>query len=129
MSSETVETQENMAYRYCCSTDKGMRRYMEDVVQHRIESSPEKIGFFAVFDGHGGKEAASFAYQNLWKNIKTTKGFESEDPVEVEAAIKQAFIETHLSMEKEIGRTTRLCMLQWCLYPRYILIDTFNHFK
>ncbi len=60
--------------------------------------------FFAVFDGHGGREAAKFAKKTLWKTLKVHKNFGSDDPESFKQAIVQSFLFTHKSMEDEIGK-------------------------
>uniref|UniRef100_UPI00398F4AFD protein phosphatase, Mg2+/Mn2+ dependent, 1Da n=1 Tax=Pristiophorus japonicus TaxID=55135 RepID=UPI00398F4AFD len=101
-------------------SDQGGRRYMEDVTQVVLEppaagpgetdptaTSPAAgsrpgVAFFAVFDGHGGREAAAFARDNLWKSIKEQRGFLSEDPGEFRAAIRKGFIACHYAMWKKL---------------------------
>jgi len=41
------------------------------------------VGVCLFSDGHGGKEAAKYARDNLWITIKASDGFESGDPVKV----------------------------------------------
>ncbi|XP_051891771.1 protein phosphatase 1D-like [Pristis pectinata] len=101
-------------------SDQGGRKYMEDVTQVVIEpeSGPGEaesgeeedprprtrpgVAFFAVFDGHGGREAAVFARDNLWKCIKKQRGFLSEDPEEFRGAIRKGFIACHYAMWKKL---------------------------
>ncbi|XP_067866856.1 protein phosphatase, Mg2+/Mn2+ dependent, 1Da [Heterodontus francisci] len=112
-------------------SDQGGRKYMEDVTQVVIESQAELgeaeseeeeagsggeqrsppgcrprprpgVAFFAVFDGHGGREAAVFARDNLWKCIKKQRGFLSEDPEEFRGAIRKGFIACHYAMWKKL---------------------------
>uniref|UniRef100_A0A4W3K0A3 Protein phosphatase, Mg2+/Mn2+ dependent, 1Db n=1 Tax=Callorhinchus milii TaxID=7868 RepID=A0A4W3K0A3_CALMI len=110
-------------------SDQGGRKYMEDVTQVVLEPEAEGEGeaaaaaaatgtggawergppepragvaFFAVFDGHGGREAAVFARDNLWKCIKKQRGFLSEDPQEFSGAIRKGFIACHYAMWKEL---------------------------
>ncbi|XP_038670616.1 protein phosphatase, Mg2+/Mn2+ dependent, 1Da [Scyliorhinus canicula] len=105
-------------------SDQGGRKYMEDVTQVVIESEAEPgeaeseeeeagtgrsggeprpgVAFFAVFDGHGGREAAVFARDNLWKCIKKQRGFLSEDPEEFRGAIRKGFIACHYAMWKKL---------------------------
>eukprot|EP00061_Rhincodon_typus_P010001 g33930.t1 len=113
-------------------SDQGGRKYMEDVTQVVIEPEAEPgevdseeesaagsgehrpghrpkpprprpgVAFFAVFDGHGGREAAVFARDNLWKCIKNQRGFLSEDPEEFRGAIRKGFIACHYAMWKKL---------------------------
>lgn len=64
--------------------------------------SGQCVGFFAVFDGHGGREAAHFARDHLWSFIRKQKGFMSRDPQEVCAAISKGFIACHHAMWKKL---------------------------
>ncbi|XP_048857441.1 protein phosphatase 1D-like [Brienomyrus brachyistius] len=61
-------------------------------------------GVFAVFDGHGGAEAAHFARDHLWDHIKKQRGFWSRDNEEVSAAIRKGFIACHYAMWKELPK-------------------------
>ncbi|XP_031586550.1 protein phosphatase 1D-like [Oreochromis aureus] len=60
------------------------------------------VAFFAVFDGHGGREAAHFARENLWGLLKRQRGFWSKDHSEVCAALRKGFIACHHAMWKEL---------------------------
>jgi protein phosphatase 1D len=62
------------------------------------------VAFFAVCDGHGGREAAQFAREHLWGFIKKQKGFTSSEPARVCAAIRKGFLACHLAMWKELGK-------------------------
>jgi protein phosphatase 1D len=77
---------------------------MEDYTAVTIGPRHDSECFFAVFDGHGGHQAASFAKQNLWVAIQQQKDFYSDDPGKVREAIKQAFVKIHGAMWKERGR-------------------------
>ncbi|XP_008840864.1 protein phosphatase 1D isoform X2 [Nannospalax galili] len=60
------------------------------------------VAFFAVCDGHGGREAAQFAREHLWGFIKKQKGFASSEPAKVCAAIRKGFLACHLAMWKKL---------------------------
>ncbi|XP_036381004.1 protein phosphatase 1D-like isoform X1 [Megalops cyprinoides] len=60
------------------------------------------VAFFAVFDGHGGREAAHFARDHLWDFIKKQRGFWSKDYEEVCAAIRKGFVACHHAMWKKL---------------------------
>ena len=55
--------------------------------------------FLAVFDGHGGGEAARYACNNLWSVIKSTEGFDSNISMTVAKAIVTGFLRTHEDMK------------------------------
>ncbi|XP_036817657.1 protein phosphatase 1D [Oncorhynchus mykiss] len=75
-----------------------------------VESTPAEsdnrpqrsVAFFAVFDGHGGREAAQFARDYLWEFIKKQRGFWSKDDEEVCAAIRKGFVACHHAMWKKL---------------------------
>lgn len=77
-----------------------------------VESSPvqsdnrtqRSVAFFAVFDGHGGREAAQFARDYLWEFIKKQRGFWSKDDEEVCAAIRKGFVACHHAMWKKLRK-------------------------
>ncbi|KAM9333746.1 protein phosphatase 1D-like isoform 1-T2 [Pholidichthys leucotaenia] len=72
--------------------------------QHGAEpvDTRKSVAFFAVFDGHGGREAAHFARENLWGLLKRQRGFWSKDHDEVCAALRKGFIACHHAMWKEL---------------------------
>uniref|UniRef100_U3ERP4 Protein phosphatase 1D n=3 Tax=Micrurus TaxID=8634 RepID=U3ERP4_MICFL len=63
---------------------------------------PSSVAFFAVCDGHGGREAAHFARENLWPFIKKQKGFRSAEPAAVCAALRKGFLACHRAMWKKL---------------------------
>ncbi|XP_033027472.1 protein phosphatase 1D [Lacerta agilis] len=110
-------------------SDQGGRKYMEDVTRILVEPEPEaasgmgaasgggggralggddggggdrSVAFFAVCDGHGGREAAHFARENLWPFIKKQKGFRSHKPAAVCAALRKGFLACHRAMWKKL---------------------------
>ncbi|XP_076130251.1 protein phosphatase, Mg2+/Mn2+ dependent, 1Db isoform X2 [Alosa pseudoharengus] len=73
--------------------------------QPKAESASESrrsVAFFAVFDGHGGREAAHFARDHLWDFIKKQRGFWSKDYRDVCVAIRKGFIACHHAMWKKL---------------------------
>ncbi|KAM9801587.1 LOW QUALITY PROTEIN: protein phosphatase 1D-like [Neosynchiropus ocellatus] len=65
-------------------------------------ASRRSVAFFAVFDGHGGREAAQFARDYLWDLMKKQRGFWSDCDREVCAAISKGFIACHHAMWKKL---------------------------
>lgn len=83
--------------------NQGGRKEMEDFKRVVFDRDPEQA-FFAVFDGHGGRDAAIFAREHLWDTIKQQKGFYSSETSRVIRAIKDGFMATHRAMWKQIGK-------------------------
>ncbi|XP_029467880.1 protein phosphatase 1D [Rhinatrema bivittatum] len=68
---------------------------------------PPSVAFFAVYDGHGGREAAQFAREHLWNFIRKQRGFLSPEPREVCAAIRKGFVACHHAMWKKLPEWPR----------------------
>jgi len=109
---------DSILYEYYVATDQGRREYMEDFVctnrQHlinknkwtknfHVKNSDDLIEYFAVFDGHGGNDAAYFAQNNLLDEITKQTGFWSEDKGSVSRAISNGFISTTKAMWNVLG--------------------------
>ena len=96
---------------------KGDRKHMEDEFQVAYQRTDDKkdieYAFFAIFDGHGGKEAANFAKDNLMDNIVSLKLFWSDNDDEVLEAIKEGFLQTHMQMWKVLGMFKCFIKSEW----------------
>ena len=96
-----------MNLRVFTDSKQGGRKYMEDVISVRFERGKDsdeiEFGFFAVFDGHGGSEAAVFARANLLDEIKKQPGFWSDDEEQIKKAINDGFLSTHKRMWRAQG--------------------------
>lgn len=81
----------------CSDKNKRYRRTMEDshVCIDNFNGVPEN-GYFAIYDGHGGREAVEFVAEHLHENIVK----EMKNTNDVAEAIKIAYYET----DEEIGR-------------------------
>lgn len=86
-------------------TSQGGRKYMEDVIDVKFDQKEEpRYAYFAVFDGHGGPEAATFAKKHLLKEITKHEGFWCEDDDDkVLNAISEGFKSTHKLMWNAVG--------------------------
>jgi len=82
-------------------TNVGGQKHMEDYI---VLESAKGQAFLAVLDGHGEKEAAKYARDNLWATIKASNGFESDDPVNVAQAITAGFVQTKENVWKVRGK-------------------------
>ncbi|KAM9733277.1 protein phosphatase 1D-like [Menidia menidia] len=111
--SETAETPcvENES----CELDQteGQSKYVETLSSSGSQSPPRlqpsttsrsrrSVAFFAVFDGHGGREAAQFARDYLWEFMKKQRGFWSDCDREVCSAIRKGFVACHHAMWKKL---------------------------
>ncbi|KAM3869296.1 protein phosphatase 1D-like [Diretmus argenteus] len=74
----------------------------EEKVAENTVDTRKSVAFFAVFDGHGGREAAHFARDHLWDLLKSQRGFWSKDHSEVCAALRKGFIACHHAMWKKL---------------------------
>ncbi|CAL1269421.1 unnamed protein product [Larinioides sclopetarius] len=87
-------------------SSQGGRKYMEDAFVVAYQQTEDKkdleYAFFGIFDGHGGREAAQYAKNNLLDNIVTLKQFWQDDDDMVLSAIRDGFLNTHLAMWKEV---------------------------
>lgn len=75
--------------------------------------SRRSVAFFAVFDGHGGREAAQFARDYLWEFVKKQRGFWSGCDREVCSALRKGFVACHHAMWKKLRKFTQLSATNW----------------
>nr|XP_032801138.1 protein phosphatase 1D-like [Petromyzon marinus] len=84
-------------------SNRGGRRYMEDITEVSTEGDGDAI-FLAVFDGHGGPQAARFARRCLWPSIRAQPGlWGATDPAGVCHAIRDGFLACQRAMWEELG--------------------------
>mmetsp|Transcript_561 Transcript_561/g.1674 ORF Transcript_561/g.1674 Transcript_561/m.1674 type:complete len:329 (+) Transcript_561:344-1330(+) len=89
------ETRDDGKVSFGYSTLRGKRASMEDFLQAKFSKHPTNgttVGFFGVFDGHGGPGAAAFVQEHLWETLKSNHNFDSD--------IKQALVEAFLETDK-----------------------------
>lgn len=88
--------------------------------------SRRSVAFFAVFDGHGGREAALFARDHLWDFLKKQRGFWSKDYRKVCAAIRKGFIACHHAMWKKLRKLLALktMTLVLCKMSNYVVSNS-----
>ncbi|XP_051994340.1 protein phosphatase 1K, mitochondrial [Xyrauchen texanus] len=77
-----------------CASQIGQRKENED--RYRLSQMTENIMYFAVFDGHGGAEAAEFCHKNMEKHIKDIA--EEEDNLEL--VLTKAFLEVDKALAR-----------------------------
>lgn len=90
---------ENARFRAATSSMQGWRQSMED--EHLLELHFEQgIALAGVFDGHGGKEVASFCKARLPRALRNSKSFREGRYAE---ALKEAFLEIDRLLLSEAG--------------------------
>ena len=98
---------------------------MEDYVSVKLAPNEElrkvpelrEQTYAAVFDGHGGKEAAKYARERLWDTIQNQPKFLFSDTESICQGIRDAFECMHLEMLHHRGNTRRymtLCLHESC---------------
>lgn len=93
------------------------------------------VAFFAVFDGHGGREAAQFARDYLWEFVKKQRGFWSDCDREVCSAIRKGFVACHHAMWKKLRKFARInnndCSAKICtlcaVLPHVCLVSLYEY--
>lgn len=80
------------------------------------------VAFYAVFDGHGGPDAARYAQTHLWDLIKKQRGFWSSDDEEVCAAIRKGFIACHHAMWKKLRKLSSVYLFLLASLPDHHII-------
>ena len=104
--------------RVSAEANQGGRKYMEDVTAVHFERvNSVEFASFAIFDGHGGREASHFAkvgvhtihsstnlifQDHLMGFIKREKGFFSTRCDLVKKAIRAGFLACHEAMAKKL---------------------------
>lgn len=85
----------------------GGRRHMEDYLAVKLRPNDllrqvphlRRQAYIGVFDGHGGKEAARFARECLWKVIQNQPKYQRNDIDSVCESIREGFEALHEEME------------------------------
>ncbi|EEF34068.1 probable protein phosphatase 2C 25 isoform X1 [Ricinus communis] len=89
--SEVMEVEEDCYSVYC---KRGKRGHMEDRFSASVNfNGVSKQGFFGVYDGHGGANAADFACKNLEKNVMD-EVLNRCDNNGIEMAIRNGYLST-----------------------------------
>lgn len=107
--------------RLCPSGPSGVPALESDEARHGALTHSRRsraVAFYAVFDGHGGPDAARYAQSHLWDLIKKQRGFWSTDDEEVCAAIRKGFVACHHAMWKKLRKSVRVYSL-FCAPSRF----------
>lgn len=90
--------------RFACANAIGPRSTMEDRSVCKLSDAYLPHGFFAVYDGHGGADAAEYCAEHLHANLLRSPLF--PDAVH---ALQDAFLTTDASLLGWASRPERLC--------------------
>ncbi|KAI7892521.1 phosphatase 2C-like domain-containing protein [Mucor mucedo] len=69
----------NNKYFFGCSQMQGWRLTMEDAHTTLLKLGDTNLGFFGVYDGHGGSSIAHYTGQTLYKKVLESKFFEKKE--------------------------------------------------
>jgi len=104
----------------CSDQNWKYRRRMEDAhyTEDGFDGNPT-MGFFGVYDGHGGKEAANFAAENLHKvlseELKKVGPSIFDKPEDVLPVLRKTFLETDEKLKTAVpshhGCTAVTCLI------------------
>jgi protein phosphatase 1D len=70
--------------------------------QQSNNNSDVLFSYFAIFDGHGGKEAAQYCKDKLFWSVIESDDFWSDDDSKILNAIREGFVTTHMNMWDEL---------------------------
>jgi len=93
--------------RYGMAAAQGRRPYMEDLFSlafARQMDEGNEVGFFAIFDGHGGDRVAAFCVENMFKCF--LRRFKASDKLSDlnDEDISDALTETFLEVDAEVAK-------------------------
>ena len=102
--------------RVTANSSQGHRKYMEDCYKIRFQRGTHNqnetlngdnesdilFSYFAIFDGHGGKEASQYCKEKLYWKIIEQDDFWSDNDSQILNAIRNGFVQCHLDMWHEL---------------------------
>lgn len=104
--------------RVTANSSQGHRKYMEDCYKIRFQRGNQQqqndtmntnnnesdilFSYFAIFDGHGGKEASQYCKEKLYWKIIEQDDFWSDNDSQILNAIRNGFLQCHLDMWQEL---------------------------
>eukprot|EP00897_Mesotaenium_endlicherianum_P010202 jgi/Mesen1/920/ME000117S00083 len=92
---------ENETYKYGASAMQGWRTSMEDAHTVVLDLDSSGTAFFAVYDGHGGKEVAKYCAKHLHKAVVESEAYSAGD---LSTALTHAYLRMDEDMMTDEGR-------------------------
>eukprot|EP00510_Aplanochytrium_minuta_P000222 CAMPEP_0184019612 /NCGR_PEP_ID=MMETSP0954-20121128/8851_1 /TAXON_ID=627963 /ORGANISM="Aplanochytrium sp, Strain PBS07" /LENGTH=267 /DNA_ID=CAMNT_0026301303 /DNA_START=406 /DNA_END=1206 /DNA_ORIENTATION=- len=96
---------EDQTVQYGYAVGKGRRKYMEDYVKCEInyqERLVPHLGFFAVFDGHGGNRVAEHLEKNFLDVFMATAPMNDDDNYLLQENIEKGLNESYLTLDDDV---------------------------
>lgn len=75
MQDKDLEDWKNEYFEVCASSMQGYKKENQDAHLVSINSGPNRLGLFAVFDGHGSKAPAQFCEHFMMDRINARKEY------------------------------------------------------
>uniref|UniRef100_A0A0D6R6L6 protein-serine/threonine phosphatase n=1 Tax=Araucaria cunninghamii TaxID=56994 RepID=A0A0D6R6L6_ARACU len=100
---------------YGFSSCQGKRATMEDFYDARIPNiNGQRVGFFGVFDGHGGSRAAEYLKHHLFENLINHPNFFTDTKQAISESYQQTdadFLKVESSIYRDDGSTASTALL------------------
>ncbi|KAJ9560375.1 hypothetical protein OSB04_005535 [Centaurea solstitialis] len=100
---------------YGYASFKGKRASMEDFYETTVsEVDGQMVGFFGVFDGHGGSRTAEYLKNNLFRNVSGHPGFMKDTKAAIVEAFKRTdadYLSGENSQQRDAGSTASTAVM------------------
>lgn len=96
------ESLSSVAVSVFCYSIQGDRHTMEDELTVQFLDKNHVI--LGIFDGHGGREAAAYAKDNLVQSIVVNSERLTSEPPKIKKVLREAFLKIHCEMASLRGK-------------------------